>query len=217
MPHGKFQQESSSPRGRSSVGRRAQSCAEIYILGDAPSLCQRTGTYSGHSSCPSPTELPLLKILDAQPAPCSMGHHLPAAGVQRMGLRKHTPGLKATKATYTRSAKVKQLFVASKEKNTLFTLLKFMDLAKSIISESDCPLPQCRALGAVTTHPSRTTAPACDSISFSDVHLSLPPPIHSRPNRHRSGPLISLRLPERPEQKQLHLAKSIQWTGKCWF
>lgn len=58
------------------------------------------------SSCPSPTELPLFKLLYAQPAPCSMDHRCPAVGVpaQRTGLCRRTAGLKAKKEPLTPGA-----------------------------------------------------------------------------------------------------------------
>lgn len=104
--------------------------------------------HSGHSSCPSPTELPLLKLLDAQPALCSMDHRFLAAGVQaqRTGLRKRTAGLKAKKSHLHQECKGQAVVCRSSagKKPHFFTLLKFTDFAKSITLESDSPLAQSR-------------------------------------------------------------------------
>lgn len=104
--------------------------------------------HSGHSSCPSPKELPLLKLLDAQPAPCSMDHCIPAAGqqAQRTGLCKCTAGLKAKKSHLHQECKGQAVVCGSSlgKKTHFFTLVKFTDFAKSISLESDSPLPPSR-------------------------------------------------------------------------
>jgi len=169
----------------------AQSRAGIYLLRDSPSFSRGTGMHSSHSGCPSPTELPLLKLSDAQPARRTTASRL------RVGLHKRTAGLKAKKSHLHRECKGQAVVCRTSpgEKTSLFLLCLNSPtlLNQSITVESDSPLAQSLPW---CCHPTPLTDPGTSwRLQLRFGSLSLPPLIHSRPTRHASGRRTPLRLP----------------------